>query len=116
MVGHTDAVWDIALTREDSILISCGAEGVVKVWNLAGNGIGSLKLSWGFDGTESVEGDRKEEIGATAIEPIKTDLKKVAVAYQNSVVKIFSIEAGTQLGVLNIDSASGKFCGSESSP
>jgi striatin 1/3/4 len=107
LVGHTDAVWDLALTREDSILISCGAEGLVKVWSLTGNGIGSLKLSWGFDGTEATESDRTEEIGATAVEPIKTDLKKIAVAYQNSVVKLFNLETGGQLGVFSIDPGTG---------
>lgn len=122
LVGHTDAVWDIALTREDTVLVSCGAEGLVKVWSLTGPGAGSLKLSWGIDGLDVSEGDKKEkekekengtsqdreEIGATAVEPIKADLKKVAVAYQNSVVKLFGLESGIVLGVLYIDSGSGK--------
>ena len=30
--------------------------------------------------------------GATSVEALKVDLKKVAVAYQNTVVKIFDME------------------------
>jgi striatin 1/3/4 len=100
LVGHTDAVWDIALAREDSVLVSCGAEGTVKVWSLGANGVGSLRLSWGYDGIEGTDDSSKEESGATAIEPIKSDLKKVAVAYQNAIIKVFDLETGLQLSVL----------------
>ena len=100
LVGHTDAVWDLALVRDESTLVSCGAEGTVKVWDVSGPGAGSLLLSWGYSGleresTEDEEG--KDGPGATAIEAIKTDLKKVAVAYQNAVVKIFDIESGKEV-------------------
>ncbi|PCH38704.1 WD40 repeat-like protein [Wolfiporia cocos MD-104 SS10] len=100
LVGHTDAVWDLALVRDESTLISCGAEGAVKVWDVSGpSGGGSLKLTWSYDGLEPQgetlnEGDAP---GATAVEAIKTDLKKVAVAYQNAVIKIFDIESGKEL-------------------
>jgi striatin 1/3/4 len=107
-VGHTDAVWDIALARDDTILVSCGAEGMVKVWSLTDGGPGSLKLSWGYDGLDATEADRKEEMGATAIEPVKTDLKQVAIAYQNSVIKLFDLETGMQLSVLRVEAGSGE--------
>jgi len=41
--------------------------------------------------------------GATAVEALKVDLKKVAVAYQNAVVKIFDIETGKELMRLQSD-------------
>ncbi len=110
LIGHTDAVWDLALARDESTLISCGAEGLVKVWDVSGpSGGGSLKLSWSYDGLEipsdlSPEGDLP---GATAVEAIKTDLKKVAVAYQNSVIKIFDIESGKELSRLQVDPVEG---------
>lgn len=106
LIGHTDAVWDLALVRDESTLISCGSEGVVKVWDVSGpSGGGSLKLSWGWSGLESQdewngEGDAP---GATAVEAIKVDLKKVAVAYQNAVVKIFDIESGKEQSRLSSD-------------
>ncbi|TBU50127.1 WD40 repeat-like protein [Dichomitus squalens] len=110
LIGHTDAVWDLALARDESTLISCGAEGLVKVWDVSGpSGGGSLRLSWSYNGLEtpsdlSPEGDLP---GATAVEAIKTDLKKVAVAYQNAVIKIFDIESGKELSKFQIDPVEG---------
>jgi striatin 1/3/4 len=99
LVGHTDAVWDLALAKDESTLISCGAEGSVKVWDVSGpSGGGSLKLTWGWHGVEQADDmhENPDTPGATAVEAIKTDLKKVAVAYQNAVVKIFDIESGKE--------------------
>lgn len=111
LVGHTDAVWDLALVRDESTLVSCGAEGTVKVWDVGGPGAGSLRLSWGYSGLEreGMDGeDEKDGPGATAIEAIKTDLKKVAVAYQNAVVKIFDIETGKEVSRLATDATYGE--------
>ncbi|KIK95854.1 hypothetical protein PAXRUDRAFT_826583 [Paxillus rubicundulus Ve08.2h10] len=106
LIGHTDAVWDLALVRDESTLVSCGAEGTLKVWDVGGPGAGSLRLSWGYHGLEREgvdEEDEKEGPGATTIEAIKTDLKKVAVAYQNAVVKVFDIETGKEVSRLATD-------------
>ncbi|KAJ8078481.1 1,2-dihydroxy-3-keto-5-methylthiopentene dioxygenase [Marasmius tenuissimus] len=108
LIGHTDAVWDLALVRDESTLISCGAEGSVKVWDVSGpSGPGSLKLTWGFNGLENTNPDDLHEDndapGATAVEALKSDLKKVAVAYQNAVVKIFDIETGKEVSRLATD-------------
>lgn len=105
LIGHTDAVWDLALVRDESTLISCGAEGAVKVWDVSGpSGGGSLKLSWNYNGLDSGRDDLDNETddlpGASAVEAIKTDLKKVAVAYQNSIIKIFDIETGKEVSRL----------------
>ncbi|KAF9228778.1 WD40 repeat-like protein [Gyrodon lividus] len=108
LIGHTDAVWDLALVREESALVSCGAEGTVKVWDVSGPGPGSLRLSWGYYGTDREGGDdedEKEGPGATAVEAVKTDLKKVAVAYQNAVVKVFDIETGKEVSRLATDAS-----------
>ncbi|EGO21685.1 hypothetical protein SERLADRAFT_474407 [Serpula lacrymans var. lacrymans S7.9] len=106
LIGHTDAVWDLALVRDESTLISCGAEGAVKIWDVSGpSGGGSLRLTWGYHGLDSVEhvAEDADAPGATAVEAIKADLKKVAVAYQNAVVKIFDIESGKELSRLPTD-------------
>ncbi|KAF8556896.1 WD40 repeat-like protein [Imleria badia] len=108
LIGHTDAVWDLALVRDESTLVSCGAEGTVKVWDVSGPGAGSLRLSWGYSGSEREDTDvenenENEDPGATAVEAIQTDLKKVAVAYQNAVVKIFDIETGKEVSRLATD-------------
>ncbi|EPT05407.1 hypothetical protein FOMPIDRAFT_61493 [Fomitopsis schrenkii] len=109
LIGHTDAVWDLALVRDESTLISCGAEGAVKVWDVSGpSGGGSLKLSWMFDGLDASEPQNEGDApGATAVEAIKTDLKKVAVAYQNAVIKIFEIETGKELVRLQTEPSEG---------
>lgn len=127
LIGHTDAVWDLALVRDESTLISCGAEGSVKVWDVgkAGGREGArLKVGWMYGGLKEerssaeeggegdgegeekgegeqdgdVEKDEGDEVpGATSVEAIKVDLKKVAVAYTNGVIKIFDIEDGREL-------------------
>lgn len=100
LIGHTDAVWDLALVRDDNTLISCGAEGAVKVWEIASGS--NLKLSWSYNGLNEdgeeikVEGDPEDTPGATTVEAIKMDLNWVAVAYQNTVVKIFDIATGKE--------------------
>ena len=107
LIGHTDAVWDLALVRDEGTLISCGAEGAVKVWDVSGpSGGGSLRLSWGYDGVDGQQDENSDASGATAVEAIKTDLKKVAVAYQNSAIKIFDIETGKEVIRLQTDSQS----------
>ncbi|EIW85359.1 WD40 repeat-like protein [Coniophora puteana RWD-64-598 SS2] len=106
LVGHTDAVWDLALVRDESTLISCGAEGMVRVWDVSGpSGGGSLKLRWGYNGLDGTEPESEdaEAPGATAVEAIRADLKKVAVAYTNAVVKVFEIESGRELVKLATD-------------
>jgi len=99
-------VWDLALVRDEGTLISCGAEGTVKVWDVSGpSGGGSLRLTWGWFGLEGEDGTHEEldTPGATAVEALKSDLKRVAVAYQNAVVKIFDIESGKELSRLDSD-------------
>lgn len=111
LIGHTDAVWDLALVRDECTLISGGAEGVVKVWDVSdASGRGSLRLSWTYNGVD-FEGEEPDDLpGVTAVEAIKVDLKKVAVAYQNATIKIFDVVHGKELAVLHGESGSGKLC------
>lgn len=105
LIGHTDAVWDLALSRDEGTLISCGAEGAVKVWDVPGlDGRGALRLSWGYRGLGRDDGEGEEDWGAAAVEAIKADLTKVAVAYDNAVVKIFEIETGREVAMLDLNS------------
>jgi striatin 1/3/4 len=107
LVGHTDGVWDIALMRDDALLASCGSDGTVKVWNLAGPGPGKLKSSWGYNGVGSDESTGQEVIGASSLEPIKSDLKKLAVAFRDGIVKIFDVDSGVQTTVLQAEGSTG---------
>ncbi|KAI0273852.1 WD40-repeat-containing domain protein [Gloeopeniophorella convolvens] len=102
LIGHTDAVWDLALVRDECTLISGGAEGSVKVWDVSdASGCGSLRLSWTYNGMDYTGEESDDLPGVTAVEAIKVDLKKVAVAYQNATIKIFDIEHGKELTVLH---------------
>lgn len=114
LVGHTDAVWDLALLREDTLLVSGGSDGVVKVWDLSSSTSASkptwaLKSSWGYNGTavDGATSDSTADNGVTSLDGIKTDLKKVAVAYQNAIVKIFDVDSGVELLKLASDSTYG---------
>ncbi|KAF8574175.1 WD40 repeat-like protein [Ramaria rubella] len=107
LVGHTDAVWDLALVRDESVLVSCGADGAVKVWDVGLTAsAGALRLSWGYGGLGADDGTNEkteEPLGAAAVEALKTDLKRIAVAYRNAVVKIFDIDTGKEVGRLQSD-------------
>jgi len=108
LVGHTDAVWDIAVVREGALLISCGADGATKVWDIT-TVPGTLQLSWGYNG---VGGEPLEvPVGATAVEGIRTNLKLVAVAYRDAVVKLFDIESGKETARLSADVNPGRSFG-----
>lgn len=95
--------------RDECTLISGGAEGAVKVWDVSDpSGRGSLRLSWTYNGVD-YDGEESDGLpGVTAVEAIKVDLKKVAVAYQNATIKIFDVVHGKELAVLHGDSGSGK--------
>lgn len=96
-VGHSDAVWDLILLRNETVLVSSGADGKVIVWDvnsLTTGAPGGLKLSWGYNGTGQ---DQDAPIAITALESIKTDLKAIAVAYRNAVIKLFDVDTGKAL-------------------
>jgi len=53
------------------------------------------------------DGEESDDLpGVTAVEAIKVDLKKVAVAYQNATIKIFDVVHGKELAVLHGESGS----------
>ena len=66
-------------------------------------------MSWGYHGIDGVDESSGERIvGATALEPLKTDLKRVAVAFQDGAVQLYEIETGILTGQLQIESNIGK--------
>ncbi|CAH1757118.1 13009_t:CDS:10 [Entrophospora sp. SA101] len=97
-IGHTDAIWDIRLfpiRQATQYLASASADGTVKIWDT--EIVGSpLKCSWNYYGHnngEMVNGDGRPPV-PTSIDFVNTDLKKVVVAFQNSIIKLFDIETG----------------------
>jgi striatin 1/3/4 len=79
---------------------------MVKVWDVGGVGPGSLRLSWGYNGVGVDPASTSEEtdvLGATVVEAIKTNLKCVAVGYRNATVKIFEVDSGKEVALLQAD-------------
>ncbi|GES90761.1 striatin isoform X1 [Rhizophagus clarus] len=97
-IGHTDAIWDLRLfpmrSQNTQLLASASADGKVKIWDTEAGG-SPLKCSWGYYGInneESVNGDDRPPV-PTSIDFVHSDLKKIAVSYQNSIIKLFDIES-----------------------
>jgi len=107
-VGHTDAIWDMVLLplrlRDEALLATVSADGTVKVWST--DELNSpLKLSWGYDGYQDEPGTSNDltvkgangnlvKVTPTSVAVVWSDLKKVAVSYTNSVIKLFELENG----------------------
>ncbi|KAN0061128.1 1,2-dihydroxy-3-keto-5-methylthiopentene dioxygenase [Thecaphora frezii] len=120
LVGHTQPVWDMALlpdkSDDEAYLATVSADGTVKIWATQkgdnGRAPAELRLSWdyyGVDPPSEVEREREnlEKTGGlpvpTSIDVCHSDLRLCAVAYTNSVVKLFEVETGKQVRQLKSD-------------
>ncbi|RUS29799.1 WD40-repeat-containing domain protein [Jimgerdemannia flammicorona] len=94
-VGHTDAIWDIRLfplPGVSHLLASASADGTIKIWDTAA-GSSPLKNSWSYTGVEGASMGGVRHI-PTSLDFCPTDLKKLAVSYTNSIIKVFDVETG----------------------
>ncbi|KAJ9473955.1 F-box protein MET30 [Pseudozyma hubeiensis] len=133
LVGHSQAVWDVAVlpdrSDEEGRLASASADGTVKIWSVrAGSAAASstsngesnsnasapavLQLSWNYFGSEpgpdtAKERENLEKSGTlpvpTCVEACHSDLRLVAVSYSNSIVKLFEVDTGRQVRQLKSD-------------
>ncbi|CAG8675377.1 4901_t:CDS:10 [Acaulospora morrowiae] len=101
-IGHTDAIWDLRLfpinSQNTRLLASASADGTVKVWDTEAEG-SPLKCSWGYygsNGGEIVNGGGRPPV-PTSVAFVHNDLKKIAVSFQNSIIKLFDIETGQEV-------------------
>ncbi|RIB27639.1 WD40-repeat-containing domain protein [Gigaspora rosea] len=104
-IGHTDAIWDLRLfpirNLNTQLLASASADGTVKIWNTEAEG-SPLKSSWGYYGSNGelpVNGARPPI--PTSIDFVHSDLKKMAVSFQNSIIKLYDIETGQSVVTFN---------------
>jgi len=73
-----ETVLDLALVCDDKMLISCGAEGAVKFWEITTAG-SNPKLLWSYNGLSDdgeeikAEGDSGDTPGATVVKAMKMD-------------------------------------------
>jgi len=93
--GHTDAVWCVKahpLKDQYSLLASASSDGTVKLWDTKNY---DLKSTLDYNGLVS---DKKEiEANPTYLDWLHTDYSKIIVSYQNSIVKLFDLETGTEI-------------------
>ncbi|KAL1917216.1 uncharacterized protein VTP21DRAFT_4872 [Calcarisporiella thermophila] len=100
-VGHTDAIWDIRafpihVEGRPYLIASASADGTVKLWDTnAEKSPLRSSILYAQDTNSPVP---------TSIEFCHTDLKKILVAYSNSVIKMFDLE--TSQCVSTFESAS----------
>ncbi|CAG8548596.1 2578_t:CDS:10, partial [Dentiscutata heterogama] len=105
-MDSTIRVWDLPPPKRDTygpFLASASADGTVKIWNTETEG-SPLKSSWGYYGNDSelpVNGVRPPI--PTSIDFVHSDLKKIAVSFQNSIIKLYDIETGQSIVTFNSD-------------
>ncbi|ORY76836.1 WD40 repeat-like protein [Neocallimastix californiae] len=93
--GHTDAVWCVKshpLRDHYHLLASGSSDGTVKLWDTESY---DLKSTLDYNGLLS---NRSKEIESnpTYLDWLNIDLSKMIVSYQNSIVKLFDIETGSE--------------------
>lgn len=129
LVGHSQAVWDVAIlpdrSDDEGRLASASADGTVKIWSVRATSSttedsdgeakpapAELQLSWDYFGSdpppETVkERENLEKSGSlpipTCVEACHSDLRLVAVSYSNSIVKLFDLDTGRQVRQLKSD-------------
>ncbi len=85
--GHTDAVWGLAHHNARSQLLSCSADGTVKLWSVGGAGANKTQplLSTFGGGAEGVP---------TAVDWVREDSAHMVAAYDSAACVIYDVESG----------------------
>ncbi len=92
VVGHTDAIWDLALVPSkadpEGYLVSACADGTVKVWDASLSGV-PLLWSWRYD-----ESGKEDAPTPVAIGSYPVDWRNVLVGFTNGLVKLYGVVSG----------------------
>ncbi|ELT95266.1 hypothetical protein CAPTEDRAFT_227918 [Capitella teleta] len=89
LVAHTDAVWDLAMHSAKMHLLSCSADGTVRLWN---------------PGTKSplLNTFRTEDSGVpTSVDFVRCEPNQMVVSYSSSNAYVFDIETAQQVTKLD---------------
>ncbi len=105
--GHTDAVWGLAHHSARGQLLSCSADGTVKLWSVGG---GSSPSPTGSNKTQPLVstfggGDNATSV-PTSIDWVREDSAHMVTAYNNAACVIYDVESGKP--VIKLDTVSEK--------
>ncbi|XP_052894143.1 striatin-4 isoform X3 [Anopheles moucheti] len=84
--GHTDAVWGLAVNHAKNTLVSCSADGTVKLWSPSG------KIP-----TNSTTFTSETEGIPTSVDFVKDQIDRIVVAYSSTHCIIYDTETGKQV-------------------
>ncbi|XP_049288110.1 striatin-4 isoform X4 [Anopheles funestus] len=84
--GHTDAVWGLAVNHAKNTLVSCSADGTVKLWSPSG------KIP-----TNSTTFSSETEGIPTSVDFVKDQIDRIVVAYSSTHCIIYDTETGKQV-------------------
>ena len=87
LIGHSDAVWEIQPHRSESLLLSCSADGTLKLWDVTMSNA-SLKSSFWYHGVRQ-EFVSDFEVPTSVCWGSGNDLIS---SYRNSIIKVFDAE------------------------
>lgn len=85
MEGHTDAVWGLSIQSQQLQLLSCSADGTVKLWSP------TSKMALLSTYTSEQDG------APTSVDFIRDEQNRMVAAYNSAHCVIFDIETGKQL-------------------
>ncbi len=89
--GHRDAVWGLAHHAVRNQLLSCSADGTVKLWSVSAAGGGAAKtqpLLSTFGGGDNASST------PTSVDWIREDSAHMVTAYRNASCVIYDVETG----------------------
>ncbi|KAG4304250.1 hypothetical protein PORY_002431 [Pneumocystis oryctolagi] len=100
LIGHSNAVWDLSFQSTLNILASISADGTIKLWDI--NCIDSFPLlsTLNFYGNDLT---KLSSAVPTSVTFLNNDIKKIAVSWNNAIIKIYDTETSKSIMELRND-------------
>ncbi|KAG5519031.1 hypothetical protein PMAC_002562 [Pneumocystis sp. 'macacae'] len=98
--GHSNAVWDLSFQSILNILASISADGTIKLWNISCIDSFPILSTLNFYGNDLA---KSSSAVPTSITFLNNDKKKLAVSWNNAIIKIYDTEIGKAILELKND-------------